>query len=342
MPTSESSDIEFVDPSQAFYPELAGLEPGGGDQPGQATAADPGGHNPPGADDPARWAEHEGMAEDPPPPPPAQPAGKTSGRTSDRTSGKTSGKAAKAAPSLAALASHGVGVHLEELQKRLVIAVAVFVPLFVVGMLLYQSLWKLVTLPLERAAPHLLRFQALGPSDGLVMAMRISFAFALFLSLPVLLGQVWAFVAPGLTAREKRLLYLSLGTGGVLFFIGAALCYFVGLPLALAFLLPFNQSLEGWENAFTGPGYVDFVITCLAGFGLAFEMPLVMLGLGWAGIITPRGIREWWKAIVLIIVVLAAVMTPPDPFTQTLLALPMLGLFAAGYLLVKWVAGKED
>ncbi len=310
MPTTDPSDIEFVDPTEALYPELAGLTPA---------------ETPPAADDPARWPEHEGMAEDPPPPPPPKAKRKTGNPDS-----------------LALLASREIGSHLEELQKRLLIGVAVFAPLFVLGMFLYQSLWKIVTLPLERAAPNLLRFQALGPSDGLVMAMRIAFAFALFLSLPILLGQVWGFVAPGLTGKEKRLLYLSLGTGGLLFFIGVALCYFIALPLALGFLLPFNQSLDGWENAFTGAGYVDFVITCLAGFGLAFELPLVMLALGWAGFITPSGIREWWKAVVLIIVILAAVMTPPDPFTQMLLALPMLALFAAGYYLVKWVAGKEE
>ncbi len=326
MPTTDPSDIEFVDPSQTFYPELAGLEPGGG----ISAAGTREEKRPADADDSVLYAEHEGMAEDPPPPVEAAAAA------------KPEPPAEKREPSLAMLASREIGGHLEELQKRLFIAVAVFAPLFVAGMLLYRSLWKIVTLPLERAAPHLLRFQALGPSDGLVMAMRIAFAFALFLALPVLLGQVWAFVAPGLTAREKRLLYLSLGSGGALFLVGAALCYFVALPLALEFLLPFNQSLEGWENAFTGPGYVDFVITCLAGFGMAFELPLLMLALGWAGIITPRGIREWWKAIVLIIVVVAAVMTPPDPFTQTLLALPMLGLFAVGYLLVKWVARREE
>lgn len=229
-----------------------------------------------------------------------------------------------------------MGSHLEELRKRLIISLAIFAPLFVVGMLIYQTLWKIIILPLDRAAPHLLRFQALGPSDGLVMAMRIAFAFALFLSLPVWLSQIWNFVAPGLTGHEKRLLYLSLGSGGVLFAIGAAVAYFVGIPFALEFLLPFNQSLSGWENSFTGTGYVDFIITCCAGFGLAFELPLVMFALGWVGLLTPELLRRWWRVVVVLIFFLAAVMTPPDPFTQMLLAIPMLGLFVLGYWLVKW------
>lgn len=233
------------------------------------------------------------------------------------------------------------GSHLDELRRRLIISLAVFAPLFIVGMSLYRMLWDIIILPLERAAPHLLRFQALGPSDGLVMAMRISFAFALFLSLPVWLGQIWSFVAPGLTKRERRWLHLSLGSGTVLFALGAALAYFIGVPLALEFLLPFNQTLTGWENAFTGPGYVDFIITCCAGFGVAFELPLVMLALGWAGILTTAALRRWWRPIILVIIVLAAVMTPPDPFTQCMLALPMIGLFGVGWALVGWVQRKE-
>lgn len=267
--------------------------------------------------DPARLPEHEGMEEDPPDPP--QPDDDDSG-------------------TILGVAFSGMGAHLDELRRRLIISLSVFVPLFVVGFVLYQTLWKIVIYPLENAAPHLLRFQALGPSDGLIMAMRIAFAFALFLSLPVWIAQIWSFVSPGLTSKEKRLLYLSLGSGTVLFILGAALAYFVGIPFALEFLLPFNQSLAGWENAFTGAGYVDFVITCCAGFGLAFELPLVMVALAFAGILTAPAIRAWWRPIILIVVVLAAIMTPPDPFTQMMLALPMLALFGIGYVLVKMIA----
>ena len=233
------------------------------------------------------------------------------------------------------------GVHLEELRRRLAASLLAFAPFFVLGLCLYRELWAVVILPLERAAPHLLRFQALNPSDGLIMAMRIAFAFALFLSLPVWLSQLWRFVAPGLTAGEIRGLYLSLGAGGVLFVVGAAAAYFVGVPLALAYLLPFNQTLEGWENAFTGAGYVDFVIACCGGFGLAFELPLLMLALGWAGIVTPESLRSSWRGAVLGIVVLAAFLTPPDPFTQLILAVPMLALFWLGCRLVNLSAGKK-
>ena len=231
-----------------------------------------------------------------------------------------------------------VGNHLDEMRRRLILCLAVFIPPFGLGMYLYRFLWKLVILPLERVHPDLLRFQALGPSDGLIMAMKIAFAFALFLSLPVWASQAWAFVSPGLTSAEKRWLYIGLGGGGLLFLIGAAFAYGVGLPFALEFLLPFNQSLAGWENSFTGAGYVDFVITCCAGFGFAFELPLVMLLLGWFNILTPETIREWWRVIVLAVFVLSALMTPPDPVTQILLAAPLLILFVVGYCLVRWTA----
>ncbi len=311
-------------PQPAPRPEPAGaldgidiVEPG----PGAVWSHDGAGYPPEAglADlDPDRLPEHDGMAEDEPEPP-AQ-----SGKRGE-------GEVAAKMPSWAHF-----GSHLEELRKRLVISLCVFAPLFGIGVWLYRSLWQVVILPLERAAPHLLRFQALNPSDGLVMAMRSAFAFALFLSMPVWLAQAWHFVAPGLTARERRWLHLAFGSGGVLFAVGAALAYFLAIPYALEYLLPFNQSLSGWENAFTGEGYVDFVITCCAGFGFAFELPLAMLVLGWAGILTSAGLRQWWRPVVLCVFVLAAIMTPPDPFTQSLLAIPMLVLFLIGYCLVKW------
>lgn len=228
--------------------------------------------------------------------------------------------------------------HLEELRQRLIVCLLVFVPLFGVGMYIYQTLWRAVIFPLERVGPGLLRFQALGPSDGLLMAMRIAFAFAFFASMPVWLGQALSFISPGLTDTEKRWLYLGLGSGNILFLIGVIFSYMVGVPFALGFLLPFNQSLSGWENAFTGTGYVDFVITSCAAFGVAFELPLVMLILGWFSLLTPEILRKWWRAIILGIVVLAALATPPDPVTQILLAGPMLVLFLIGCWLVRWCA----
>lgn len=236
---------------------------------------------------------------------------------------------------------NGIGEHLDELRRRLIVSLCVFAPCFGLGVWLYQDLWSFIIHPLQRAAPHLLHFQALNPSDGLVMTMRIAFAFACCLSLPVWSGQVWAFVAPGLTAREKKWLYISLGTGMVLFGAGVVLAYLVAIPYALDYLLPFNQTLDGWENAFTGDGYVSFVITCCAGFGIAFELPLVMMSLGLAGILTPEGIRAFWRPLLLGIFILAAVLTPPDPFTQMLLALPLVALFLFGYKLVQWTAPTD-
>jgi sec-independent protein translocase protein TatC len=290
--------------------------------------------------DPDRLPEAEGMAEDDvllPVPVPAAPLAPVPSAPPDGGEAHGKKKAASLIPGLDA-----AGVHLEELRKRLIVSLTIFVPLFGVGLWLYKDLWNIVIAPLSRVQPELANFQALTPSDGLIMAMRIAFAFALFISLPVWLSQIWSFVSPGLTSREKRYLYLSLGSGLILFSIGVAAAYFLGIPFALEYLLPFNKSLAGWENSFTGSGYVDFVITCCGGFGMAFELPLVMMALAWTGILTAETLREWWRPIILIIFIIAAVMTPPDPFTQLLLAIPMLLLFVVGYWLVKWVQPKED
>ena len=305
--SSQSEEVEIVNSPAVWphdgagYPGLEDLEPS-----------------------PDRLPESAGMAEDP-------PAGGAADGEPER---------AKVLFGPAGLGEE-LGAHLEELRRRLVVSFAVFAPFFALGLYLYRELWTLIILPLERAGPHLLRFQALNPSDGLIMAMRIAFAFALFLSLPVWLSQLWRFVAPGLTAGETRWLYLCLGAGGFLFATGVATAYFAGVPLALAYLLPFNQTLEGWENAFTGTGYVDFVIACCCGFGLAFELPLLMLALGWTGVLTPETLKSGWRVSVLGIFALSAFLTPPDPFTQLLLAVPLLILFGLGYWLVIWSAGRK-
>lgn len=235
----------------------------------------------------------------------------------------------------------GIGPHLEELRRRLIISAAIFIPAFAVGLYLYRALWDFLLLPLAEASPHLLHFQALSPSDGLILSMRIAFAFALLITTPIWISQIWGFIAPGLTGGERRWLYLALGSGVVLFLVGVLVAYFQAVPLALSFLLPLNQSLTGWENSFTGAGYVDFVVTCCIAFGIAFELPLVMMLLGWVGLLTPEGIKSWWRVVVIGVFVLAAVMTPPDPFSQLLLAIPMLGLFFLGYFLVKWTNRKQ-
>lgn len=234
-----------------------------------------------------------------------------------------------------------IGPHLDELRRRLILSVAAFIPAFAVGLWLYRALWELLLVPLNAAAPNLARFQALSPSDGLILTLRVAFAFALFATMPVWLAQAWNFVAPGLTPGERRWLYLSLGGGCALFFCGVLAAYFAGVPLALSYLLPLNQTLAGWENSFTGSGYVDFIVTCCIGFGVAFETPLVMLALGWAGVVTPEGIRARWRLAVVAIVFIAAIMTPPDPFSQLLLAAPMVLLFSLGYALVVWVHGRR-
>ncbi|GEM_PF-262825 len=238
--------------------------------------------------------------------------------------------------------SSGIGPHLDELRRRLIVSAVIFIPAFAVGLYLYVPLWDFLLIPLADASPHLLRFQALGPSDGLILSMKMAFAFALIVSSPVWIGQVWSFIAPGLSGRERRWLYLSLGAGVVLFLVGVLVAYFQAIPLALGFLLPLNQSLTGWENSFTGSGYVNFVVTCMVAFGIAFETPLVMMFLGWIGLLTPQGIKEWWRVVALGVFILAAVLTPPDPFTQLLLAIPMLCLFFLGYFLVKWTCKNND
>ncbi|MDR3212162.1 MAG: twin-arginine translocase subunit TatC [Planctomycetota bacterium] len=234
-------------------------------------------------------------------------------------------------------ANQELAPHLEELRWRLVISLAAFVPAFACGLLLYRRLWDILLTPLEKVDVSLVHFQALSPADGMILTLEVALAFALIVSTPVWVSQLWCFISPGLKARERRWFYLALGAGGALFFAGVLMAFYLALPLALGYLLPLNQSLTGWENSFTGSGYVNFIAGGAFAFGIAFETPLLMLVLAWLGLLTPAGIRSYWRQIVLGVFIMAAVLTPPEPLSQILLALPLLLLFGLGYLLVYWV-----
>lgn len=150
------------------------------------------------------------------------------------------------------------------------------------------------------------------------------------LSFPVLAGQVYAFVAPGLYKRERRAFLPFLIASPILFVIGAAMVYFMILPFVLWFSL--NQQIVGAGNISVEllpkvSDYFDLVTTLLLAFGLCFQLPVVLTLLGMAGLVGSRTLLSGWRYAVVGVFVVAAVVTPPDPISQTLLAIPIIALY---------------
>lgn len=166
-----------------------------------------------------------------------------------------------------------------------------------------------------------------GVIGPLSLQLKVALYCGLVLSSPFWLWQLWAFLAPGLHRREKRWGYMVVGIGGPLFIGGAVLAY-VMLPVAVRVLLGFAPGEV--RNLLPMDEYLDFVLRMILVFGLSFELPLILVMINLAGLVTSKRIRSWWRQMIFGIAVFAAIATPtPDPFSMLALMTPMTLLYGS-------------
>ena len=182
------------------------------------------------------------------------------------------------------------------------------------------------------AIPPGRRLQSLRPMTYFFVTLQIAIIGGLVLSLPVVFHQLWRFVAPGLLARERRLLLPVAGLSVLCFGCGGMIAYWIVLPLGLRFFLGLEP--PDMTSQWAVDEYVGFVLRLLLGFGLVFELPVVTLVLAKMGVVTPELMRRFRRYGIIAIFLLAAIFTPPDPLSQLLMALPLLGLYEISI----WVA----
>jgi len=181
---------------------------------------------------------------------------------------------------------------------------------------------------------------ALQITDPMTVTLQIGLGAGMLLALPWVLYFVGRYLLPALEPREKRLLVPTFLAGAFLFLLGASFCYFFVLPRALAFFQAFNRWL-GLETSWTMASYTDFVLQMLVGFGLSFELPLVMIMLARLGILQQATVAAHRRHAVVVLLVLAASVTPTsDPFNLALMFVPLYGLFELGLAGMGW-AGKK-
>ena len=173
--------------------------------------------------------------------------------------------------------------------------------------------------------------QALAPSEAVVAHLKLSLMAGILVSSPVLFFQFWRFVSPGLYPGEKRAVMGIAVFSTLLFLAGSAFAWTVMLEPALQLFRSFETG--GVEGHWSLSAYTGFLGRFVLVFGLAFQMPLMILGLTRLGIITPSGLRRYRRHVIVGLLILAALLTPPDPVTQVLLALPLYLLFELSLLL---------
>ncbi len=225
--------------------------------------------------------------------------------------------------------------HFSELRRRILLVFAAFCASLVLGWYVSPVIQDFLTKPLLEIWSDG-AFLYTGLADGLMIRFSLSVFFALFLTIPLGLWQFWAFVQPGLHKKEKNIIWPILVCSPILFLGGAAFAFYILFPFVFGFFIELNQN-SPVPSVFlpVAKDYLVFAIGLLKVFGFAFQLPLVLVLLNRMGLLSKwRAVKLRRYAIVFILII-AAVLTPPDIVSQVLLALPMWGLFEISLLFMK-------
>jgi sec-independent protein translocase protein TatC len=231
--------------------------------------------------------------------------------------------------------------HLIELRRRLLWSFATLGVTF--GLCLWQArpIFAFLVQPLIAAGQHRLIYTAV--FEAFFVEIKVAFFAALMISFPIIASQLWLFVAPGLYAKEKRAFLPFLLMTPFLFLGGAALAYYVAMPLALTFLLGYEGNIGGiQQDALPGVGnYLDFSMRFIFGFGVAFLLPVLLMLLEKAGLVTRTQLRRGRRYAIVVAFVIAAVLTPPDVVSQLLLAVPLVLLYEVSLVAIWFTERKR-
>ena len=229
--------------------------------------------------------------------------------------------------------------HLVELRDRLLRVVFAVLGCLLVLFPFANDLYALLAEPLLRQLPEGTSMIATQVASPFLTPFKLSIVLSIFLAMPVVLYQVWSFVAPGLYKHERRLIFPLLVTSSVLFYLGMAFAYFVVFPLMFAFFQAVAP--EGVTIMTDITAYLDFVLKIFFAFGIAFEVPIATILVVWTGFTTPAALVSKRPYIIVGAFVLGMMLTPPDIISQTLLALPVWLLFELGVIFSKFYVGKR-
>lgn len=229
--------------------------------------------------------------------------------------------------------------HLTELRNRLFKIVASVFVVFLVLLPFSRQIFNFVAAPLTRFVPSG-EMLAIGAVTSLTATISLTFYISLFLAMPIILYQVWAFIAPGLYKKEKGFAAPLLATSILLFLTGLAFAYYVVFPLIFGFVATFTPDVVEWKPDMAA--YVSFVMLVSLVFGIAFETPIATLLLVLTGLTTPEKLGKARPYVFLGAFVVGMLLTPPDVISQTILAVPVYLLYELGIILSRLVRRKPD
>ena len=213
--------------------------------------------------------------------------------------------------------------HLTELRTTLIWAFCLAAVATIVAWFFSDQVVDHLLRPAVNAGEQSLYFHA--PMEAFLLKLKVSVVMGIFLVLPLIMYRVYLFVMPGLYASERRIVTPMLWLATLLFYTGVGFCFFVLLPLVIRFALGF--ATESLQPLLGAGAYFGMVARLCLAFGLLFELPMVIFALSWVGVVSPRVLLKGWRYAFVIILVVSAVLTPPDIISQVLLAGPVMCLY---------------
>ncbi len=220
--------------------------------------------------------------------------------------------------------------HLVEMRDRLLRVVLAILLIFLGVFYFANDLYHIVATPLMQHLPEGASMISTKPAGTFFTPMKLALMLSIFAAMPFILYQMWAFIAPGLYAYERKLILPLLVTSTALFYAGMAFAYYVVFPLMFSFFIAVAP--EGVTVMTDISEYLDFVLKIFFAFGVAFEVPIATILLVWTGATTPESLAEKRAYIIVGAFVIGMMLTPPDAISQVLLAVPMWLLFEAGLI----------
>lgn len=229
--------------------------------------------------------------------------------------------------------------HLIELRKRLLYCIASVLVVFLVLVFFANDIYQIVSAPLIKHLPAGASMIATDVASPFFTPIKLTIIVSVFVSAPLLLYQVWAFIAPALYKHERRLMMPLLFSSTLLFYAGMAFAYFIVFPLAFSFFA--QTAPRGVLIATDINNYLDFVMALFMAFGVSFQVPIAIVLLCWTGVVTPADLKKKRPYVLVGAFVVGMLLTPPDVFSQTLLAIPMYLLFEIGVFFAQFYTGKR-
>ena len=229
--------------------------------------------------------------------------------------------------------------HLTELRSRLIKSAVFFIIMVCLCFYFSQAIFVLLLVPLKIALGEAVKVSYFAPHEACFVYMNLSLYAGLIVSVPVIIQQIWAFIVPALYYSEQRMIKPFLFFAPIMFCIGGLFAYFIVLPTALAFFASFQTSIENGSieiiQQIRVQDYAHFALSFILIFGIAFELPVILILLGIFGIINANDLKQYRRYAIMIIAVISAIVTPPDLISMLGLAIPLQFLYEISIIIIQ-------